>query len=193
MNFLSINIRGVRESGKAAWIRRMKSAHGINFIAVQELQLADASNVRFQSFWGRSRFEVEFSNATGRSGGMASLWDPTMLVKQQVTKARHYLAVFGVLSHLNCPILIINIYAPQETRAKKALWDELTLHIGNFSGLVILLGDFNAVRFPSDRLNSKFCSSSAGDLNNFIHQNGLVEYNIGGHKVHVFMGEGGKT
>nr|GEX13663.1 RNA-directed DNA polymerase, eukaryota [Tanacetum cinerariifolium] len=48
-------------------------------------------------------------------------------------------------------MMIIAVYAPQESKEKQNLWDYLQQDIGKWKGEVIIMGDFNEVRFKSDR------------------------------------------
>ncbi|GKB59374.1 RNA-directed DNA polymerase, eukaryota [Tanacetum coccineum] len=48
-------------------------------------------------------------------------------------------------------LLVISVYAPQELRDKKMLWDYLVMVICNWDGEVVAMGDFNEVRDCSER------------------------------------------
>ncbi|GKA33567.1 RNA-directed DNA polymerase, eukaryota [Tanacetum coccineum] len=77
-------------------------------------------------------------------------------------------------------IMIIAIYAPQESKEKKSLWDFLHHEIGKWNGDVIIMGDFNEVRCKSDRFGSQYNHHGAQRFNSFILNAGLVEVNLGG-------------
>ncbi|GJT47647.1 RNA-directed DNA polymerase, eukaryota, reverse transcriptase zinc-binding domain protein [Tanacetum coccineum] len=77
-------------------------------------------------------------------------------------------------------ILIISIYAPQELREKKMLWDYLTMVIGNWQGDVLIMGDFNEVRKQEERYGSVFNIHGADPFNMFISNAGLEEIHLGG-------------
>ncbi|KAM0062514.1 putative Endonuclease/exonuclease/phosphatase superfamily [Helianthus debilis subsp. tardiflorus] len=78
MNFLSINLRGVRDNRKLDWIRGLKTSHGVQFICVQETKLSESASFAFNQMWGRSLYNLAAVDSTGRSGGLASLWDPSI-------------------------------------------------------------------------------------------------------------------
>ncbi|GJT38911.1 RNA-directed DNA polymerase, eukaryota [Tanacetum coccineum] len=53
-------------------------------------------------------------------------------------------------------ILIVVVYAPHDVRDKRLLWDYLS-HVSNqWAGEVVMMGDFNEVRYKSDRFGSNF-------------------------------------
>nr|GEU50172.1 RNA-directed DNA polymerase, eukaryota [Tanacetum cinerariifolium] len=71
--------------------------------------------------------------------------------------------------------IIILVYAPQELKEKKMLWDYLSLVISNWNGDVILMGDFNEARTIEERHGSLFNSLGVDVFNLFILSNGLKE------------------
>ncbi|GJS11041.1 RNA-directed DNA polymerase, eukaryota, reverse transcriptase zinc-binding domain protein [Tanacetum coccineum] len=77
-------------------------------------------------------------------------------------------------------MMIIAVYAPQESKEKQSLWDFLHHEIGKWNGDVIIMGDFNEVRVKSDRFGSHFNPFGAQRFNSFISDSGLVEVNLGG-------------
>ncbi|XP_076935387.1 uncharacterized protein LOC143602010, partial [Bidens hawaiensis] len=85
MNFLSLNIRGMGDPSKPGWIQKIKRIHRIGFMGFQESQFSDITGINLATFLGNSLFEFEFDfdfvDATGRSGGLVSLWDPNLFVK----------------------------------------------------------------------------------------------------------------
>ncbi|KAD7117395.1 hypothetical protein E3N88_04663 [Mikania micrantha] len=94
----------------------------------------------------------------------------------------------GVLMGSNENLVIINIYGPQSIRHKREVWSFLLNLKAQLSGMWIILGDFNVVRYAHERFNSSFCSTSAKDFNNFILDADLMEYNMGeGEKIHILI------
>nr|GEW16164.1 hypothetical protein [Tanacetum cinerariifolium] len=77
-------------------------------------------------------------------------------------------------------LLVISVYAPQELRDKKMLWDYLVTIICNWDGEVVTMGDFNEVRDCSERFGSVFNKKGAEVFNNFIVTAGLVVVPLGG-------------
>ncbi|KAJ0537080.1 putative Endonuclease/exonuclease/phosphatase superfamily [Helianthus annuus] len=74
--------------------------------------------------------------------------------------------------------------------AKKRLWEDLARVIRACQGMMVLLGDFNAVRFPEERRNSRFNPGIASDFNSFIDEMGLQEYCMRGFKFTFLAGKG---
>ncbi|GJY36840.1 cytochrome P450 [Tanacetum coccineum] len=80
------------------------------------------------------------------------------------------------------PCLMIIIYAPQDMNAKCALWNRLVDLIRNFQDMCIVLGDFNMVRYATERIDSTFCKKVAEFFNSFIYNAELIDLPMGGRK-----------
>ncbi|GJZ64932.1 RNA-directed DNA polymerase, eukaryota, reverse transcriptase zinc-binding domain protein [Tanacetum coccineum] len=77
-------------------------------------------------------------------------------------------------------LLIVVVYAPHDLKDKCMLWDYLT-HVSNhWDGEVMMMGDFNEVRFKSDRFGSFFNERGADMFNSFISNASLEEVPLGG-------------
>ncbi|GJS59119.1 RNA-directed DNA polymerase, eukaryota [Tanacetum coccineum] len=60
------------------------------------------------------------------------------------------------------------------------LWSYLNHMIDSWSGEIIIMGDFNEVRFKEERFGSIFNNHNASVFNSFISSGGLVEVPLGG-------------
>ncbi|KAL7587442.1 hypothetical protein Lser_V15G40495 [Lactuca serriola] len=106
--------------------------------------------------------------------------------------SRNYLAISG---HWKCVpgiTTFVNVYGPQSTTDKRALWSELITLKNGHSGTRVFLGDFNAVRFEHERFNYVFCKATAIDFNRFITEADLHEFNMGGSKFTYLRDDGFK-
>ncbi|KAD6795109.1 hypothetical protein E3N88_06005 [Mikania micrantha] len=159
---------------------------------IQETQLVDNSKVLLNQIWGNHHLEAEHVNARGRSGGLISLWNPSIFVKLGVTKGDNFLHVFGSVAGTDEIMNVVNVYAPHDSVLKSALWETLIGLIGNHNGLWIMMGDFNVVRDCSERLNSVFDHREARDFNDFIFRARLHEYRMGGLKYTYMSPDGMK-
>lgn len=157
MNIMSLNIRGMGDSNKVVWINKIKNAHKIDFIGLQETRVADVNLIDLAGCWGSAHYEVEAVNPTGRSGGLICIWDPCIFTKISSTSSRYYIMITGHWKGLQGITSLVNVYAPQEITAKRDLCSELITLKTSSSGNWVFFGDFNAVRSPEDRMNSHFC------------------------------------
>nr|GEV56720.1 RNA-directed DNA polymerase, eukaryota [Tanacetum cinerariifolium] len=123
---------------------------------------------KVKSLWGNFQFDFAICPSVGRSGGLLSVWDTNSFSNINVFAFDHFLIVEGnwLHSHLHC--FMVNVYAPQDDRNKKIIWNSILEFKEEHSGHYIIFGDFNVVRFASERIGTMFNSSSANAFNQFI-------------------------
>lgn len=115
-------------------------------------------------FWGKSVMAFDSAPSVGRSGGLISMWDRYMFQAKQSIKDKYFILVLGNCQGVVNDVIIVNVYAPQEHSLKVDLWEKLVALRNSMQGVWVFAGDFNAVRVPSDRLNSVFCGLSADEF-----------------------------
>nr|GEY33496.1 putative RNA-directed DNA polymerase, eukaryota, reverse transcriptase zinc-binding domain protein [Tanacetum cinerariifolium] len=91
-----------------------------------------------------------------------------------------FVMVRGVWRQNGMELLLITVYAPHDFKETLLLWDYLNHTIGRWKGEVIIMGDFNEVRYKSDRFGSIFNAQGANAFNSFISSAGLIEVSLGG-------------
>ncbi|XP_021995917.1 uncharacterized protein LOC110893104 [Helianthus annuus] len=142
--------------------------------------------------WDSSAVDFAIADAAGRSGGLISLWNPSIFnVNLRIIK-QNFIIVGGKITRLDGEFFIVNVYAPNNECKRKHLWLELLEVRESFDGFFVFLGDFNEVRTQEDRLNSVFNPNNALVFKNFIRSAGLSEYNMGGAKFTYIKLDGSK-
>ncbi|XP_021980206.1 uncharacterized protein LOC110876343 [Helianthus annuus] len=121
-------------------------------------------------------------DAVGRSGGLVSMWDPTVFECTDIIKNQRFILVQGMVKHTGEILNIVNVYAYNDPVERRALWEELVILKRALEGMWIFGGDFNDVREPGERLNSEYVVANADRFNRFIESADLVEYQMGGRK-----------
>lgn len=119
--------------------------------------------------------------ASGASAGIIVFW-PKVWGSIHFTFTSPYV-IHGVLSSENTPWILSIIYAPQSSHLQSLLWTELATisHLG-FPHLI--LGDFNASLFQSDKLGGKPVDASLKHKNllSFFSSSSLTDLPFSGHK-----------
>ncbi|GJS15689.1 RNA-directed DNA polymerase, eukaryota [Tanacetum coccineum] len=96
------------------------------------------------------------------------------------TRSDYFVIVRGVWLKSGIDLMIVVVYAPQEAKEKRMLWDYLA-HVSNqWVGKLVMMGDFNEVRYKSDIYGSNFNAHDAEIFNSFIYNAGLDEVPLGG-------------
>ncbi|KAJ0744136.1 putative RNA-directed DNA polymerase [Helianthus annuus] len=188
MNFISVNLNGVSDPKKGFWIRGLKRSLAADFVGLQETHVAGLDEVAVGRFWDNTVFKSESVDSVGRSGGLLSIWNPTVLSVDSVSKNQRYLLISGFYRGVSDRLNIVNIHAPNDVGRRRDLWVDLAEVISQNSGLWILLGDFNEVRSAEERINSRLDGGASDAFNGFISNTGLLEYSMSGGKFTFISG-----
>ncbi|GJU06692.1 RNA-directed DNA polymerase, eukaryota [Tanacetum coccineum] len=129
------------------------------------------------------RFKTSESPRTrdGNSGGILCVWDPNSFRKTNHTISDYFVIIRGVWLKSGTDLIIVAVYAPHDLRDKRMVWDYLVHTINQWKGEVVIMRDFNKVRFKSDRFGSIFNAQGADKFNAFITNAGLDEVQLGGN------------
>lgn len=193
MNLISINIRGIGCKVKRDWIKELRLKHKATILGIQETKSSEVMDGFDRIVWGGLNFSCEVLDPVGQSGGIATLWDPGVFMHDRTVRLDGCLATGGTWVPTNKKIWLLNIYASQQLTRKEKMWlDISSLIASDLEAGFICFGDFNAVRSMDERLGSVFCHRTAARFNNFIHESGLIELNLGGKKFTYMSSDCGK-
>ncbi|GJV23314.1 RNA-directed DNA polymerase, eukaryota [Tanacetum coccineum] len=142
--------------------------------------MEDMNDSCVRQCWGNLAFDHVHSEAVGNSGGILCVWDPYVFCKNSATISDYFVITRGQWRLTRQNMMVIVVYAPQENREKQSLWEYLQQVISKWKGEVIVMGDFNEIRFKSDRFGCNFNPLDAQRFNAFISGSGLVEIALGG-------------
>lgn len=129
--------------------------------------------------WSQRDAKAVFQAAVGHLGGLFTSWDAELFDLTNLESLDNCLGVSLKLRSTGLIINIFNVYGPQSSTRKKALWDNLA-RIGLATGgpSTIFIGDFNCTRFPSDRLSCVFDAKDEKPFNAKINQSNLLELSL---------------
>ncbi|GJY75420.1 RNA-directed DNA polymerase, eukaryota, reverse transcriptase zinc-binding domain protein [Tanacetum coccineum] len=166
---------GLAQKAKKDWVKELCNKNKVSFVGLQETKMESIDLLSVRLCWGNVNFDYVHSDSIGNSGGILCIWDPNSFRKDSVTVSDYFVIVRGVWIKSGMDILIVVVYAPHDVRDKRLLWDYLS-HVSNqWAGEVVMMGDFNEVRYKSDRFGSNFNAHGADIFNNFIIINAGLE------------------
>ena len=167
MNIMSFNSCGLG-ANKCKAIAKLCNRYKISFLGIQETHSIKLDLFKVKSTWGNFHFDFAEYPSNGRSGGLVSILDPKVFSKTKEFQLENFLIVEGnwIATHTHC--FMINVYAPQEDRKKETLWNNILDFMNNNLGHYIIFGDFNVVRYATERIGTVFNPSSANVFNQFI-------------------------
>ncbi|GJZ90395.1 RNA-directed DNA polymerase, eukaryota, partial [Tanacetum coccineum] len=156
------------QKDKKDWVKELCNKNKVSFVGLQETKMESIDLLSVRLCWGNVNFDYVHSDSIGNSGGILCIWDPNSFRKDSVTVSDYFVIVRGVWIKSGMDILIVVVYAPHDVRDKRLVWDYLS-HVSNqWAGEVVMMGDFNEVRYKSDRFGSNFNAHGANIFNNFI-------------------------
>lgn len=193
MKILSININGVATMGKQEWVRGLRKINKIDVLGIQETKAENLEMWRQKTIWGGNQMESAQLNAIGASGGIITLWNKTMFMKEDCIIRDGLIAVKGIWRSNGTKVGFINVYAPQDLANKRRLWGDIIAILNADSEVKwIVFGDFNEVRKADERKGTIFNFNNAKVFNEFIHLAGLIEVKYGGRRFSRYNKHGDK-
>ena len=168
MNILSYNIRGLGRGIKWASIRNLVRKHKVDLLCLQETKRDSLDKAACQALWGHPEFDWEWHPAMNTGGGLLCVWNNKNFQVHLKIAERGFIMLEGVWLADMQRVVVANIYAPCDTKSKRLLWQMLYSR-KNQSQVKCwcLVGDFNCVRHPAERIGSNHYNSDTNLIAGF--------------------------
>ncbi|PNX92269.1 cysteine-rich receptor-like protein kinase [Trifolium pratense] len=135
--------------------------------------------------WGNSDCNFAFKPSEGRSGGLLTIWNSSILSVHRTIIRDHVLWLEGEWGEEKKKVNIVNVYAPCEARRKRVLWADLKeMILTQREDNWCLLGDFNAIRDETERKGSSevIRREEIIDFDDFISETELIDLPLHGRR-----------
>ncbi|GAU41302.1 hypothetical protein TSUD_325160 [Trifolium subterraneum] len=133
MKLISYNIRGMGGKDKKVDIRNLISHNSPEFVCIQETKLEKIDRTICSFLWGSDKFDFEFKESDGRSGGLLVLWDLKSFKLISSVCLKHAQIINKIWLKDNVHVVFVNVCASCDLRNKVECWNEI-------------LGDLNAYK-----------------------------------------------
>ena len=168
MNILSYNIRGLDRGIKWASIRKLVGKHKVDVLCLQETKRDSLSKADCQVLWGHPDVAWEWQPAENTVGGLLCIWDNNNFQVDLRISEKGFIMLGGTWLAEMQRVVVDNIYAPCDIEGKRQLWQSLSRRKSQIQDECwCLVGDFNCVRNPSERLGSNRSNSDNGLISEF--------------------------
>ncbi|KAH1192341.1 Coiled-coil domain-containing protein SCD2 [Glycine max] len=139
-----------------------------DLLCLQETKRDTFDKAVCQSLWGQSDFEWEWIPAVNTAGGLLCIWNNNNFQVEVKTAERGFIMLEGVWMAEMQRVVVANIYAPCDIESKRQLWEKL-LSKKSQSQIQTwcLVGDFNCIRHPAERVGSRHPNSEANLIAEF--------------------------
>ncbi|XP_028054758.1 uncharacterized protein LOC114258955 [Camellia sinensis] len=181
MIILSWNVRGLRRPEKRRKIKNLVRERKIDVLLLQETKRSKVDDKFLKSLWPWEELESMEVGAEGSAGGLLCLWNPKIFELKECCSNRNFLLLSGMGFH-NFSCVIINIYAPNDVLKRRQLWYALAQLKSAFSSPWCIGGDFNEIRFMSERKGCFRWERGMKDFNELIEKLELIDIPMLGRK-----------
>uniref|UniRef100_A0A2N9GQ21 Reverse transcriptase domain-containing protein n=1 Tax=Fagus sylvatica TaxID=28930 RepID=A0A2N9GQ21_FAGSY len=155
--------------------------------ARKETKLAEIDLQLVRSLWGNSFVDWEMLPATGTAGGVLLLWDRRVLEKLDSVVCQFSVSCLWKTLADGLDWVGTGLYGPTADGLRHGLWNELRSVRQKWGLPWCVFGDFNVVRFPSERKGCTRLMSHMMDFSDFIEESHLVDLPLGG-AIHLLSG-----
>jgi endonuclease/exonuclease/phosphatase family metal-dependent hydrolase len=173
LKIISWNVRGLNVREKRLQVRHMLKLWNADIVCLQETKLDFIDRGIVRSLWGIHHVDWLYLGSVGASGGILLMWDRRVVEK--IDSAVGYYSISCKFQYvLDHKVLAFSgVYGPSMNGERIIMWEELA-GVASWWGVPCVIGgDFNAVRFPSERLGSTHFTPSMHGFSDFISSCGL--------------------
>ena len=112
------------------------------------------------------------------------IWDKRIFEKMDVIVGQFFVSVLlrGVVDDFVWACT--SVYGPNDDGQRSILWEELSRVRAEWPMAWCLVGDFNIIRYPSERIGCESFSPAMIAFSDFIESNSLVDLPLGGLPSH---------
>ncbi|XP_050232969.1 uncharacterized protein LOC126681474 [Mercurialis annua] len=177
-NFVSWNCRGgLSFARKQRFIRSLVFNNNLSLLGIVETKKETFDDFGIRLLWPNLDFDYSFDPSIGASVGLLCIWNLKFISPSRIIKANRWISLDFVW--LDIHIRFVLVYAGNCSTERASLWRDILPEL-NTDFLCIVVGDFNEILDPSERLNCNSFSSSMLDFSAFISASNLVESTLQG-------------
>jgi hypothetical protein len=183
VKILSWNVRGMNELDKRLQIKSLLKGWKADIICLQETKLGLISNRIVRSLWGGQFVDWVFLGSNGASGGILLMWDSRVVEKMEDAVGQYSVSCkfWNIIDQRVW--IFTGVYDSNLVRERLNLWDEVAIIKSWWDApWVGGGGDFNVVRFPTEKSRSNSFTPAMHDFSDFISTHGLIDTPLFGGK-----------
>jgi len=169
------NIRGLNAIEKRLKIRGLLRDWKADIVCLVETKMTVISREVVRSLWGCYHVDWCYLGANGALGGILLMLDRRVVEKVEECVGRSTVACSLRNSGDNVVWAFVGVYGPNDDRDRRDLWVELAGLMSLWELPWCIGGDFNVVRFPSERSSGASYSATMEEFSDFIFMHNLVD------------------
>ena len=190
LRLLSWNVRGLNNPQKREVCKNLLKDWKCNIICFQETKVSSTDVAFVRSLWGSPFTDWTVLDAMQTSRGVLLIWDKRVFEKLDVIVGQFSINVLlrGVVDDFVWACT--GVYGPNDDGQRASLWEELSQVRARWPMAWCVVGDFNIIRYPSERLGCESFSLAMFAFSDFIESNSLVDLPLEGASFTWFRDSG---
>lgn len=138
---------------KWASIRKLETKEKVDVLCLQETKKEVIENNVCLALWGNYGVSWKMQPACNSAGGLLCIWNEEAFKVEKKMRGNGFIYLKGAWAADGAKVIIVNIYSPCDIVLKRNLWKQIRqLRTANIGELWSILGDFNNVRRPLERV-----------------------------------------
>jgi exonuclease III len=168
LNIVSWNVRGLNDKDKRLRMRNLIRTWKADIICLQETKMAAINRRVIQSLWGNQHVDWIILGSNGTARGVLLMWDKRVVEK--VDEAASYYSLSCKFRNVQDQFewIFTGVYGPNLDGERGLLWEELLGLLSWWDAPCCIGGDFNVVRFPSEKSGMASFHSAMHEFNFFF-------------------------
>lgn len=130
--------------------------------------------------WSRRHVKWVSLDAVGTAGGLLVMWDTQSVAVLNSWKGDFSLSVLVEDLRNSAKWLLTSLYGPNSSEKRKEFWNELDMIRRRWNGPWCIGGDWNIIRFPSEKLGGTRISADMRLFSDWINPHSLVDLQLKG-------------
>jgi hypothetical protein len=168
-------VRGINDGEKRLRIRNLLKGWKADVICLQETKIDQITDRVVRSLWGCLHADWVYRGSDGASRGILLMWD-----RRVVEKMEEAVGIYSISCKFHMVLdqpewIFSGVYGPNRDADRGGLWDELSSIYNWWEAPWCMSGDFNVIRFPTERLGTKAYTPAMTDFSDFISAHGLID------------------
>ncbi|CAL5362149.1 unnamed protein product [Camellia sinensis] len=169
MKIILWNIRGLGWKQKGGKIKKLVKSRSVVVLLLQETKGSNVDEMFVKSVWPFELMQFMAVDSEGSAGGLLCVWNPVAFKLVECCSSRNFLLLSGTFNHsFDC--VVVNNYAPNDGSSRGMLWDSLVRLKPSFGNPWCIGGDYNEIRYLSERRGCLRRDKEMFKFNEFIEK-----------------------